>query len=91
MVKHPDYLLLLLSLLKLPGSLRTPHDLLLLCCNGKPVWVTVVNFNIKPINMDYAIKLVYEGDVVTVEGEIIHELKASALSARDHYYIARVR
>ena len=55
MVKHPDYLLLLLSLLKLPGSLWTPHDLLLLCCNGKPEWVTVVNFNIKPINMDYGI------------------------------------
>jgi len=50
----------------------------------------VVNFNIKHINMDYTIKLVYEGDVVMVEGEIIHELKASALSARDRYYIARV-
>ena len=32
----------------------------------------------------------HEGDVVTVEGEIMHEPKASALSARDRYYIARV-
>ena len=34
--------------------------------------------------------LVHEGDVVTVEGEIMHEPKASALSAQDRYYIARV-
>jgi len=34
--------------------------------------------------------LVHEGDVVTVEGEIMHEPKVSALSARDRYYIARV-
>jgi len=33
--------------------------------------------------------LVHEGDV-TVEGEIMHKPKASALSARDRYYIARV-
>ena len=32
----------------------------------------------------------HEGGVVMVEGEIMHELKASALSARDRYYIARV-
>ena len=32
----------------------------------------------------------HEGDVVTVEGEIMHKPKASPLSARDHYYIARV-
>jgi len=32
----------------------------------------------------------HEGNVVTVEGGIMHELKASALAARDHYYIARV-
>ena len=32
----------------------------------------------------------HEGDVVTVEGEILHEPKASALSTRDRYYIARV-
>jgi len=35
--------------------------------------------------------LVHEGDVVTVEGEIMHEPKASALSARDRYYIARAQ
>jgi len=35
--------------------------------------------------------LVHEGDVVTVEGEIMHEPKASVLSARDRYYIARVK
>ena len=29
-------------------------------------------------------------DVVTVEGKIMHELKATALAAQDHYYIARV-
>jgi len=29
---------------------------------------------------------VHEGDVVTVEGEIMHEPKASALSARDCYW-----
>jgi len=29
----------------------------------------------------YGIQLVHEGDVVTVEGEIMHELKASVLSA----------
>ena len=34
--------------------------------------------------------LVHEGDVVTVEGEIMHEPKASALSAQDRYYIAQV-
>jgi len=34
--------------------------------------------------------LMHEGDVVMVKGEIMHEPKASALSARDHYYIARV-
>jgi len=34
--------------------------------------------------------LVDEGNVVTVEGEIMHEPKATALSARDRYYIARV-
>jgi len=33
---------------------------------------------------------VREVDVIMVEGEIMHEPKASALSARDHYYIARV-
>jgi len=33
---------------------------------------------------------VHEGNVVTVEGEIMHEPKASALSSRDRYYIARV-
>ena len=33
----------------------------------------------------------HEGDVVTVEGEIMHEPKASALSARDRYYIARAQ
>jgi len=38
----------------------------------------------------YGVKLVHEGDVVMVEGEIMHDLKASALAARDHYYIARV-
>ena len=32
----------------------------------------------------------HEGDVVTVEGEIMHEPKVSALSARDCYYTARV-
>ena len=32
----------------------------------------------------------HEGDVVTVEGEIMHEPKASALSARDCYYITLV-
>ena len=31
----------------------------------------------------------HEGDVVMVEGQIMHEPKVSALSARDHYYIAR--
>ena len=40
--------------------------------------------------MYYEVYLVHEGDVVTVEGEIMHEPKASALAARDHYYIARV-
>jgi len=35
--------------------------------------------------------LVHEGDVVTVEGEIMHEPKASVLSARDRYYIAWVK
>jgi len=34
--------------------------------------------------------LVHKGDAVTVEGEIMHEPKASALSARECYYIARV-
>jgi len=34
--------------------------------------------------------LVHKDDVVSVEGEIMHELKMSALSARDRYYIARV-
>ena len=34
--------------------------------------------------------LVHEGDVVMVEGEVTHEPKASALSARDRYYIAQV-
>ena len=33
---------------------------------------------------------VHEGDVVMVEGKIMHELKASALAARDRNYIARV-
>jgi len=33
---------------------------------------------------------VHEGDVVTVEGKIMHELKVSALTARDCYYIAQV-
>jgi len=33
---------------------------------------------------------VHEGDVVMVEGEIMHEPKVSALSSRDRYYIARV-
>jgi len=33
---------------------------------------------------------VHKGDVVTVEGEIMHETKASALSTWDGYYIARV-
>jgi len=33
---------------------------------------------------------VHEGGVVTVEGKIMHEPKASALSVRDRYYIARV-
>ena len=32
----------------------------------------------------------YDGDVVMVEGEIMHEPKASALSTQDHYYIGRV-
>ena len=31
-----------------------------------------------------------EGDVVTVKGEIMHKPKASALAARDCYYIAQV-
>jgi len=31
-----------------------------------------------------------EGDVVTVEGEIMHEPKASALATQDPYYITRV-
>ena len=30
-----------------------------------------------------------EGNAVTVEGGIIHELKLSALSAQNRYYIAR--
>ena len=34
--------------------------------------------------------LVHEGDVVTVEGEIMHEPKVSALAAWDYYYIAQV-
>ena len=34
--------------------------------------------------------LVHEGNVVMVEGGIMHELKASALSTRDRYYIDRV-
>jgi len=34
--------------------------------------------------------LVHEGNVVMVDGGIMHEPKVSALSARDHYYIARV-
>jgi len=33
---------------------------------------------------------VHEDNVVAVEGEIMYEPKASALSARDHYYIAQV-
>ena len=33
----------------------------------------------------YGVLLVHEGDVVTVEGEIMHEPKASALVARDRY------
>ena len=41
-------------------------------------------------HVHYGVKLVHEGDVVTVEGKIMHEPKASALSARDRYYIARV-
>jgi len=32
--------------------------------------------------------LVHEGNVVTVDGGIMHEPKASALSTRDHYCIA---
>jgi len=32
----------------------------------------------------------HEGDVVMVEGETMHESKASALATRDRYYIARV-
>ena len=39
--------------------------------------------------MHYGV-LVRKGNVVTVEGGIMHELKVSALSARDHYYIAQV-
>ena len=31
----------------------------------------------------------HEGDVATVEGEIMHKPKASALATRDRYYIAR--
>ena len=42
-----------------------------------------------PVIVHYRV-LVHEGNVVMVEGEIMHELKASALSARDHYYIAQV-
>jgi len=38
----------------------------------------------------YGVKLVHEGDVVMVEGEIMHEPKASALATQDRYYIARV-
>jgi len=34
--------------------------------------------------------LVHEVNVVKVGGGIMHELKASALSAQDCYYIARV-
>ena len=34
--------------------------------------------------------LVHEGDVVTVEGEIMHEPKVIALSASDCYYIPQV-
>ena len=30
----------------------------------------------------------HEGDVVTVEGEIMHQPKASALAVQDRYYIA---
>ena len=41
-----------------------------------------------PVCVHYGV-LVHEGDVVTVEGEIMHELKVSALSAQDHYYIAQ--
>jgi len=33
---------------------------------------------------------VHEGNVVTIEGKIMHEPKASALSAQDRYYIAQV-
>jgi len=33
---------------------------------------------------------VHEGDVVTVEGKIMHEPKVSALVVRDRYYIAQV-
>jgi len=32
----------------------------------------------------------HEGNVVTVEGGIMHKPKASALSTQDRYYIARV-
>ena len=33
----------------------------------------------------------YSGNnIVMVEGRIMHELRASALSAQDRYYIARV-
>jgi len=34
--------------------------------------------------------LVHKGNVVMVEGGIMDELKASALSTQDRYYIARV-
>ena len=37
----------------------------------------------------YYMVVVHEGNVVTVEGRIMHELKVSALSAQDHYYIAQ--
>jgi len=30
------------------------------------------------------------GNVITVKGGIMHKLKVSALSAWDHYYVARV-
>jgi len=34
--------------------------------------------------------LVHEGNVVMVEGGIMHKLKVSALSTRGRYYIAQV-
>ena len=46
------------------------------------IWIQLFVHNLQP--------LVQVGSVVTVEGGIMHKPKASALSARDRYYIAQV-